>query len=65
MLIIDFLILFSGWVLSSISVATVGKGLLTDAENYVRSKNNDGNQEEKPTDVTYANADILALLSTS
>ncbi|KAJ7385399.1 Oxidoreductase htatip2 [Desmophyllum pertusum] len=55
----------AGWVLSSISVATVAKGLLTDAENYVRSKNNDGNQEEKPTDVTYANADILALLSTS
>ena len=49
--------------MSSISVAKVAKGMLADAENYARSRKNEGT--ETPSSVTYENAEILALLSPS
>ena len=51
--------------MSSISVANVAKGLLADAENYARSRKNEGTQQETPSSVTYENEEILALLSQS
>ncbi|XP_078384664.1 protein HTATIP2-like [Oculina patagonica] len=55
----------AGWVMSSISVAKVAKGILADAENYARSRKNEGAQQATPSAVTCGNAEILALLSTS
>ncbi|XP_020604447.1 oxidoreductase HTATIP2-like [Orbicella faveolata] len=55
----------AGWVMSTISVAKVAKAMLADAENYVRSSKNEGTQQETTSAVTYGNAEILALLSTS
>jgi len=54
-----------GWVMSTISVAKVAKAMLADAENYARSRKDEGTQQETASAVTYGNADILALLSTS
>ena len=51
--------------MTTISVAKVAKAMLADAENYTRSRMNEDTQQEKPSDVTYGNAEILALLSTS
>ena len=50
--------------MTTISVAKVAKAMLADAENYTRSRMNEDTQQ-KPSDVTYRNAEILALLSTS
>lgn len=54
-----------GWVMTSISVAKVAKAMLADAENYTRSRKNEGTQQETPSAATYGNAEILALLSTN
>jgi len=51
--------------MSTISVAKVAKAMLADAENYTRSSKNEGTQQETTSAVTYGNAEILALLSTS
>lgn len=51
--------------MSTISVAKVAKAMLADAENYARSRKDEGTQQETASTVTYGNADILALLSTS
>lgn len=51
--------------MTTIPVAKVAKGMLADAENYTRSRKNEGTQQETSSAVTYGNAEILALLSTS
>ena len=54
-----------GWVMTTISVAKVAKAMLADAENYTRSRKNEGTQQETPSAVTYGNAEILGLLSSN
>lgn len=49
----------------TISVAKVAKAMLSDAENYTRSRKNEETQQDTPSAVTYGNADILALLSSN
>ena len=60
-----YFFLISGWVMTTISVAKVAKAMLADAENYTRSRKNEGALQETPSAVTYGNAEILALLSTN
>ncbi|XP_029198753.1 protein FMP52, mitochondrial-like [Acropora millepora] len=55
----------ASWVMPTISVAKVAKAMLSDAENYTRSRKNEGTQQDTPSAVTYGNADILALLSSN
>ncbi|CAH3139014.1 unnamed protein product [Pocillopora meandrina] len=50
-------------VMTSIPVATVAKAMVTDAENYMKSKESGGDLQSTPSSVTYENAEILALLS--
>ena len=58
-----FLLLLLELVMTSIPVATVAKAMVTDAENYMKSKESGSDPQSTPSSVTYENAEILALLS--
>lgn len=51
--------------MTSIAVGKVAQGMVADAENFARSRKNESAQQETPSSVTYENAEILALLSSS
>ena len=59
----DCFLLLLELVMTSIPVATVAKAMVTDAENYMKSKESGGDPQSTPSSVTYENAEILTLLS--
>ena len=54
----DCFLLLLELVMTSIPVATVAKAMVTDAENYMKSKESGGDLQSTPSSVTYENAEI-------